>query len=636
MTIFQVHLIMLGLALLVYLFLAGMLSNRKSYQRKLRRQWWIGTLAAIGVAASPLSRFWRNPETGIDLLTQSLLISAIFLLALMLFSLLFRPLSGMRRGKRDDDLNHENTNLAAQPSTVGAQSMTTPIVIDANGASLDNRHTDSVPLSGSSPDVTIDRSQQQSNKNADVFIDTHKVEKDGVDIAWKSDITEAFSKLKQDTTDSEKASTSKARAPVAEDVDTSVEMNSSVTREHENTSAKDKPAVDTSADSNHSYTKSADQANTKKLDTKEIESMVKMPANKVGTRQIDDGISLSNAANDNKSNDVSLHIKRRTDNTMNTDAAGLDTEKLDLSDTEQLFAEIRQQKSTVTLPDEDELRQAKDASKMDELDFDSELIQDADKRVPESNKVSVSQDIIEEAEVVDLDDTSLDFGNQLTGEYAHPADSPETTHTASVQAATSNTKPAYTAPTANNEVEVPATLEAAIVAAKVNALSLQSQVSNLETSISELDELRDSTIDATLETAAIRAEHSEAMLRQKDELLRSENEARAAAESVIEAQNALIERAKQDQSVVNAMLNKERLRLQELQIEVERSRKMARHAAQLARKAALAQQASKDIALREQTARLKSQESTRKAVTIARNAISALAAEERKHGRPNR
>jgi len=66
--------------------------------------------------------------------------------------------------------------------------------------------------------------------------------------------------------------------------------------------------------------------------------------------------------------------------------------------------------------------------------------------------------------------------------------------------------------------------------------------------------------------------------------------------------------------------------------EVERSRKMARSAALLARKAAVAQQEIRSVAKREQTARLKSEESTRKAVNIARNAINALAEEERKRG----
>ncbi len=64
---------------------------------------------------------------------------------------------------------------------------------------------------------------------------------------------------------------------------------------------------------------------------------------------------------------------------------------------------------------------------------------------------------------------------------------------------------------------------------------------------------------------------------------------------------------------------------------LKKTREMARHAAHLARRAALAQQRARTQALQERAAREKLEVSAKKAVDIARNAISKLAEEERKN-----
>lgn len=510
MTTLQVHLLMLGLGLIAYLFLAGLLNKRKSQSTRRRRQWWLGAIAGIVVAASPLSRFWREPNDGMELMTQSLLVAAIGLLALLLFALLRYPLRALRNNKRQDDRNHATHS---QQASAELTNNTKPIVINADKSGLTAASTQTTQ--SDSTDVTIDRSKQPTHTPED------------------------------------------------------------------------------------------DQANTQKLELADIESVVNMQAQGDGTLQLDDAYRQTSAANDNKSIRDSVEADLNDDNHLDFSSAPNDHESLDLSETEELFAEIRQQKTTVDLPGEDELRQAKADATIDELDFDTQLIQDDQKSSGAMNKLIGSHEIIEEAEVMELDEVSLDFGNDLTGEYAHPIK-------------------------ATPSIPIPETLDDAIIAAKATALSLQAQVTNLEQSIVELDDLRDSTIDASNEAAAFNAEQQESQLKQKDALLQSEDEARIAAESVIAAQRALIDQAKRQQAVVNSLLDDERQRMALLQLEVERSRKMARTAANLARRAAIAQQETRDFAKREQTARLKSQESTRKAVSIARNAISALAAEERK------
>lgn len=576
MTTLQIHLLMLGLGLVAYLFLAGLFSNRKSYSKRIRRQWWIGVVAGIVVAASPLSRYWREPLNGMDLLSQSLLVAAISLLALLLFALLRYPLHAIMNNKRKTDATDAQLDGATQldakidgveqVANAKLANTSTPIVINADH-NADHAQTDVQAAFSKDPspaEVTLDRSMQ------------HPVRQATPPATLQND----------------------APLTLQDDVQPADAFVSDQHSDHDDLSGTNNNNNDLPV-----FTMEGDQANTQKLEMSDIESVVNMKSKHDGTYPLDEKYRQSSAANDNDSKVMP--------------SAG---NELDLSETEELFAEIRQQSKTVDLPNEDELRQAKANATIDELDLDTQLIQNEEKRTPATNKINAPQEVIEEAEVLELDDKSLEFGNDLTGAYAHPAADTPSMNNASASSVTTQSAP------------LPETLDDAIIAAKVTAAALQTQVSNLENSITELDDLRDATLDATIDASNIYVEEHDKQLVQKNALLRSEDEARQAAESVIAAQSVLIDRAKRQQTIVNSMLADERKRLSSMQVEVERSRKMARTAAQLARRAAVAQQETKDLAKREQLARMKSQESTRKAVTIARNAISALAAEERKHG----
>ena len=179
----------------------------------------------------------------------------------------------------------------------------------------------------------------------------------------------------------------------------------------------------------------------------------------------------------------------------------IEEDSLDLSDTEQLFAEIRSQQTEVELPDDKELKDATQRMAMDELDFDSNLVeQDELSGTLVSSKTDYDQ--IEEAEVVDADDSNLEFGNDMTGEYAHPG-------------AQSSKSPAYVDNTSAQALPVPETLGDAMLAAKMAAVSVQSQVSNLEDSISEVEELQ--TKQAMTSTTTLNDQH--AVLAQKSALL---------------------------------------------------------------------------------------------------------------------
>jgi len=575
MTILQIHLLMLGLGLFVFLFLSGVFSNRKSYSRKLRRQWWMGAFAGIAVAASPLSRFWREPVNNADLLIQSLIVAAICLLALLVFALLrfaFKAIKNRSAKNAESDVQNATTSTQENAST--------PIVINADGADTD---LDITRLAATSePAVTVDRSGRQSKNQSS-------------NATAKEDNALTLDPITQDK--------SEQSALAATDHTDSIELNTDADLSNETILGGNK-APDTVNDKDHVL--EDDQAKTTKLELEEVESVVNMRANRDTDLQLNDAYRPTSAANDNSGTATqALGV-----------AANADEDNLDLSETEELFAEMRQKNTEVELPDDEELRKAKADTEFDELDLDTQLIQDKPIKSIDETILNDSEQNIEEAEMVDLDETSLEFGNDLTGEYAHPGEASPTINQEIESEALEPT------------VEVPDTLDDAMLAAKASAGSLRMQVSILEQSIVQLDDLRDATINAQ----SANSEHQDLLLKQKDSLTRSEHEARQAAESVIAAQSALIEQAKRQQSLVNSLLQDERTRLQSLQREVDRSKKMARTAANLARRAAIAQQEIRDVAKREQTARLKSQESTRKAVTIARNAISALAAEERKRG----
>lgn len=629
MTILQVHLIMLGLGVIAYLFLAGLFSNRKSHSKRLRRQWWMGAIAAIAVIASPLTRFWREPASGIDLLTQSLLVSAIVLLALLLFALLSYPLRKLFSGRNKTEAYSETEFVQpAQTSHAVAKNDSTPIVIDANKTNASEFAHNPETVRPASAEVTIDRSLPDVNNktaatNINADADIVKANNKQNVASGHNETIQAFAdadrttdvRLNPDDTDDLRTSKPMHNAINAKDAELNIELLDDSTKDLGNVVDEQRFSV------------KEDQFNTRELNQSDIESVVSLQSKHDATQTLDEKFSQSIAANDNSKGGLDT-LRESDENTLQKSNAAIPAreDNLDLSESEQLFAEIRQQSNEVQLPPEEELRQAKANSAIDELDLDTQVIHD-DKHRVDTIAASMEADSIEEAEVVELDSEALHFGNDLTGEYAHPSAS--NSASGSTQADTHN---AASIGEQTQEAVVPETLDDAIIAAKATAVSLQAQVSDLENSITELDDLRDATMDATIDAAQVTAEHNHMLIKQKDTLLKSEDEARKAAESVIAAQSALIDRAKRQQALVNRMLNEERKRLGQLKQEVVRSRKMARSAAHLARRAAIAQQQSRDVARREQLARLKSQESTRKAVTIARNAISALAAEERKRG----
>lgn len=529
MTTLQVHLLMLGLGLLAFLLLAGVYSKRSPVHHRSGKPW-VSILAGFVVAVSPFSRFWRDPFNGIDLLTQSLLVSAIALLALLLIALLRSSIKGMRKAR------YRREHIPkAQPTNKGSGGLT-PISINADS-------TDDV-----TPEIAVNQ-----------FASTPETDKE---------ITP--------------------------------------TRIYDAQTYHDPLR-------NQPQTLASDALPTK--------------AYRDETKQLDKTISDSNAANDqstavNADDDplVSpINHSLLAEEELNSPSLPVDEDKLDLSDTEQLFAEIRSQRTEVELPDDKELQDATQRATREELDLDTSVINEnviSQKSVVTEDKSGskVELSAIEEAEVLDADESNLEFGNDLTGEYAHPGPSTRPMH--------------FIDNTTAEEVHVPETLADAMIAVKVSAVSVQAQVSSLEDSISQLDGIRD---EQTKQAVATLKDHKQ-LLEKKEALISSEDEARRAAESVIAAQSATLAQAKRQQALADSLLAQERQRLKLMQEEVERSRKMARSAALLARKAAVAQQEIRNVAKREQTARLKSQESTRKAVTIARNAISALAAEERKRG----
>jgi len=573
---------MLALGLLAFWLLAGYFSKPKSRSSRLRRQWWLGALAAVAVSASPLSRIWRPTDTGIQLLTQSLLIAAIFLLALLLVVLLVGSLKGLRnRSKQTPLMINGHTTGTNAPTT---QAGSSPILINADGPAATSSTQAASLVSTAADDTATIANGATIDKSRDVTRD----EQDNVQASDQH---------------SDQQQTDTVKLP-------------------------------------------PDQKNITQRHVKDIESVVPMHNKHDATQTLDESISGTTAANDNESIEELTLEDNPFDNPISDTLAveeeldlptiPNDTQRLDLSETEQLFAEIRSQQTEVQLPDDEELRQANETTLGTELDLETELASDDGLVVQDETSIQHNTDHnsaaleaeIEEAEVVDVDEADLEFGNDLTGEYAHPSVHSSDT----IQLTDSNLSPdsnsGFMSSSSVEETKVPETLDEALIEAKITAISLQTQVDNLESSILELDKLRDSTISAAEQNKA----EQQQLLKDREALLESEDQARRAAESVIAAQSALIDRSKRQQAIATTLLTKERKRLNALQQEIARSRKMARTAANLARRAAVAQQESRVVAKREQNARIKSQESTRKAVNIARNAISALAAEERKRG----
>jgi len=591
MTTLHVLFIMLALGALVFFFVSGGFVNRKSESRRLRRQWWLGVIAGLVIIASPLSTFVRPQHTGIDLLTQSLLVAAIGLLALLLYALLAKPFR-KSRGHRKSHTDEKPVSLTNLAAGTGATTGLTPIAINADAdtetGAVEANETFSQDVSSS---VTLDRSPSADTGFAPKSDASNQDKSDS-----PTDVQAEFNQADKDVATTDKA--------VADSDELTLEEIDSVSEQTKaaKTSTHPAPYFDPLRDqldgNDNAKTVAADQANNQKLNTADIESVLPVHDQQNGPHQVDDLVSHASAAND----------------------FAAEERALDLSETEEIYAELRQQSNAVDLPDDDELRMASESVESDPVAFDSELvIGDADNSEHNDRaRDGIVMDSIEEAEVVEQGEEMLEFGNDLTGQYAHPDN--DEMHTDLVDTAFEQYD--------TESTSIPETLDDALIAAKVTARSLQTQMSSLEQSITELDEIRSANEDAEHQTR----EQQISLIDQKNALLKSENEARAAAESVIAAQSVLIEQTRRQQKLITNLLDKERQKLDSLRLEVSRSRKMAKSAAVLARKAAVAQQATRNLAKREQEARLKSQESTRKAVNIARNAISALAAEEKKRG----
>ncbi len=599
MSTLQVHLLMLALALVAFLFIASPFKrNRATHHWKKPRgrtkKRILGLLAGLVIALAPFSRFWRSRENGFELLTQSALVAAIGLIALMLFALLsFRKRSSQstRKGEVGDaqntlveeqiasDLGLADYNASDEPSIA-------PIMIDADIAE------------GAMETVDLNANALTSKQQAS------DAETDNNPVMQKTLLM-----------DSDK--------PQAEQQKT--ESIASVNDQlSENTPSQQHFSATDGADL---VTNSIHQAPTLPVGAASKDAPLATVNTTSNINEVQQELDLSSAANDQQQDTVkSLHERRRTDGfefnqdhnkpQMATNAIEAEDE-LDLSDSEKLFAKIRNQSREVELPEEQSWLDADSTAEYSPLDLDDDL-EDGDIVLANreaSDQAGLNEDAsIEDAEVIENDasgpenptDHTLDFGNDLTGEYAHPvagrAQSPAT--------------------------EIPATLDDALQQAKLSTSQLTGSIEELENGLVQLDELRNQTVaDQQLNN-----ESSARLLTQKEDLLKSEDSARKAAESVIAAQSVLIEKARKQQALIGELLSKERMRLRLQQQEISRSREMARKAAMLARKAAVAQHEIRDVAKREQEARMKSQESTRKAVNIARTAISALAKEERKRG----
>ncbi len=728
MTTPQVHLIMLGLGLLAYVLITGFRSSRTSISRQHRRRWWLGTIAGTAVALSPLSQFWRKPFNSIDLLTQSFFISGFCLLALLIFSLLLTPYKALRRvfRRRRESVEHMLTRNEAGLSPIPINAESNIMLDPAPVAAMEGPD----PLHTMFAKNTGEKSIAETiNEAGDIQTDIQLAKPANVNEQLDQNVDQAATN-KLDTTDIESV------VPLHGKTDSTQKLNKGLSG---STAANDKIGIaerplektiknasQTAASQREDQTLRLDDVGDDTLrlddltdDTLRLDELLpngEMPANSEDQAKIEQQIVNERAANaiqqandellakneqlvagelpptDERETDLDFELEaddeiqaeemllaedgQLAEEELDIASIPSDEESFDLSDTGNLFSEIRSQQTELELPDDEELREASQASAAEELDLDAALLK-AEESQNDKVRANDSQlEDIEEADVIDnsaelgADETDLEFGNDLTGEYAHPTDeieqAPEQTielpqvaeqiaeepdseertikrvaklptesePTTEQVAAHDEDKTEQLAPEQDvlvvhqspKEVAEPKTLAAALVAAKLTAESVESQVSDLENRIAKLDGFR----NASISSANTNAEQHTVALEQTSVLLTCEDEARQAAESVINAQKAMLERAKQQQAEVDALLAQERKHLKLLKSEVERSRKMARTAALLARKAAVAQQEIRNVAKREQTARLKSEESTRKAVNIARNAINALAEEERK------
>ncbi len=527
MTLIQIHLLMLALGLLACLFVAGSAKTKKSKRGRAgtsSKPWGLALLAGIIVAASPLSRFWRSSADMLELLTQSLLVAAIGLLALLLFALLRRP----KRGANRESGTQKTKELL--PAVAGVASLA-PIVIDAerrDHTSIQANQMDG--LNAHSSSVTVDKSKPTDRQET-------------ASIAAEQHVADSVEGL-----------------PMSDDVAVHEGLNGT-------------------------------NADTVNEDLNPQDSV-------------------------NMSDTLNLVEHELPDIQNNAFSQGTDEqqEEFDLSDTEEIYSQLREQRTEIDLPDVNDW--TADVSTDDDIILDENLLLKDDlPNIDPTNANSdtsvirlsaLEQEQIEDAEMIEVDDDTHDqswqFESELTGDYARP------------MAAIQNT--------------TPDTLDEALLLAKQSATELHQQVEELESGLAQLGAMQTSISEEQTANQTLQAESN----KEKDKLIDAEDKARNAAEAVIAVQSHLIEKSKRQHEVINTLLHQERLRFAAQQAEIERTREIARKATNLARKAANAQIAIKEVARREQAARVKSQEAMRKAVLIARNAISALAKEEQKRG----
>lgn len=293
----------------------------------------------------------------------------------------------------------------------------------------------------------------------------------------------------------------------------------------------------------------------------------------------------------------------------------LKTDSLDFSETERLFRTMRDDVQGVDLPDNDQW--IAEAAITHDVDLSDEQIIVQDQSPVESPHVGVTEAIMD-AEFIDDDealdpDSTLSFGDELTGEYARPESDPVLQTDSSDQS--------VAAP-------IPETLDEALIAAKQSAAELKALVQKLRTGVDSFNALRDQQL---LETARNQLHQADSLIK-RDRLLEVEAETHAVQDKVMLMQRKLLQKTARRQQLVSALLNQERRRLAIQQEDIDKARRMARQAAAVARKAASAQQAMLEVARREQSARVKAQDSARKAMEIARNAINALNTRGKRNG----
>lgn len=285
---------------------------------------------------------------------------------------------------------------------------------------------------------------------------------------------------------------------------------------------------------------------------------------------------------------------------------------LDLTATERLYTNSRQPSVELTLPEN------RDWLAQGETDAATDKAMTAE---PAASLQS-QPETISEAEFTEQGndpDNTLEFGDHLTGEYSHPA--------------LANSPPDDTATwitPGTTETPLPTTLEAALENARSAATTMASQVTELQHGVAELTGIHHAGAVEQCSDQLAQA-HT---LHHRQALYAASSETYVAAEAVIAVQRKLLEEATAQRKLIAQKWRLEHARVGVHKQEVDRLREMARDAAQLARRAALAQQNIRDIFIREQTARLKSEKSARRAVRIARNAITALTTEERKNRIP--